>query len=580
MSSWSLQKLYFNLSSGVKPVVPLPKVRFNFALIRPTGVGGPFWLLLEPEAEKSRAFQAACKSEKEQEVTDRLYSRGALGLLGKSVRGALGESAQEVSLWLLISQEPVDDAQPPVEGRKLPEMPFLRPMVQQLEREQQRRKFLEMAETLRERQEWVMELLGRDRYSSSLVSERFLETMVSSLAWGLTEDLWQTQQRSEPVVASPVSPSKPRVNWAERLRLDILEVHVGRGLLDLVDPQHGSPLLARVEAIRSQVLARLGIIVPGIRFRDDLALGENDYTISLRGQRVATGQLRCGLGLSIGPAHKLEQVVQATKGASMSPDSVFALPSCWTDQRELSEQLGCMLFSPAEVLGCHLFEVVAQHASEIFDFDEFEGMMELHRANHPRLHRELDNRQVDRVRIWRVLGELLSERVSIRDLSRILQTIMLSEGLAHEPLVEACRRALWRELTRSHADCGTDIEVVALSELQEAMLLSKDAEQMVELGKHLIGLFQLPTDRGRGLVFLCAPETRRPLRDLLRPSLPRASFLSTEEVDVDQLLEVVQFSPDASTCQVEPDSEPVGWKSRWARVGAFLRQWWGSTEAA
>lgn len=582
MSCWSLQRLYFNLSSGIKPVDPLPQVKFEFARVLPVGQSGAFWLLLEARAESSRAFRADGKQE---EVTTKILNRNNLVVLRKAIEPWLAEVGVDTSLWLLISREPVGECRPPVEGRKLPELSFLAPLSEQLKKEAEKRKFLEMGSLLRERHEWVMELFrGQDSPSarSHHVSEYFFEAMAYYMARNLADDLWENHQTEKSLPAQPAvaAASATRKDWSERVRLDVLEVHVGRGLLSLVDPNQGAPLLARVDGVRSQVLHHLGILLPGVRFCDDLKLGQWEYVVCLRGQKVATGQLKPGQSLCIGPLHKLDAVVKATKNGEVHPDPVFAMSSCWTDQNELSQAQGCMLFSPTEVLGCHLVDVVSQYACEIFDFDDFEGMMELHRANHPRLHRELDRKGVDRVRIWRVLGELLMERVSIRDLSRILQTILLSGDASHEQLVEACRRSLWRELTRRHAQGGTDIEVVGLSEEQEAQLLSGDPQLMFELGQHLATLLQEPTDRGRGLVFLCAPEVRRPLRDLLRPSLPRASFLSTEEVDVNELLEVVQFSRDATTCQPDPEVPPVGWKSRLAQVGFALREWLVGKEAA
>ena len=580
MGSWKLQKLYLNTPSGLQPVDPLPEWKFDFGTLVSARLQRPFWLLLETATLQARVFAAEAGIASGEELTGELRKE-CFSAFTEVMKTAANPVAQGTSIWLLVARQPMAEALPPLEGRKLPEAGFLKDLTARFEKDKNKQKLLQLADGIEERHDWVMELLGQDRYNSrsSFVSERFYESIASYLAYEAIEELRSEQSG---VSMAPVAASKPQNVWAERVHLHILEIRVGRALLSLVDPNEGSPLVARVGTIRNQVHEQLGIIIPGIRFRDDLNLPPDTYEIALRGQVVARGQLRAKEMLSIGPLHKLEEVVQATPGGAVVQDPVYAMPGCWTDQREVSEKQGCMLFSAEQLLGAHLVDVIFMHAAEIFDFDAFEGLMELHRNHYPRLHRELERRSVERFHLWNVLKELLSERVSIRDLSLILETLIGHAQAGQAECVERCRRALWRQLTRVHAHSNTDVEVVGLSSEQEDILRRGEASEMLELGQKLVQLFRAPTDRGRGLVFLVAPEFRRTLRDLLRPSLPRASFLSLEEIDGEQLLEVIELTAwrEARSLDAEePASEPIGWKARLQQVRASLRDWWTRSEA-
>lgn len=580
MGSWKLQKLYFNTSSGLQPVDPLPEWKFDFGTLVSARLQRPFWLLLETATLQARVFAAEAGIASGEELTGELRTE-RLPAFSQAMKIASNPIPQGASIWLLVARQAVVDALPPLEGRKLPDAGFLQDLAARFKKEQKKASLLRLADGIEERHDWVMELLGQDRYSSraSFVSERFYESIASYLAYEAIEELRSSESNAS---TTPVAASKPQNNWAERVRLDILEVRVGRALLSLVDPNEGSPLVARVGTIRNQIHEQLGIIIPGIRFRDDLNLPPDTYEIALRGQVVARGRLRTKVMLSIGPLHKLEEVVQATPGGVIIQDPVYSMPGCWTDQREVSEKQGCMLFSAEQLLGAHLVDVISMHAAELFDFDAFEGLMELHRSHHPRLHRELERRSVERFHMWNVLKELLSERVSVRDLSLILETLIGHAGAGQAECVERCRRAMWRQLTRVHAHSHTDIEVVGLSSEQEDILRRGEASEMLELGQKLVQLFRAPTDRGRGLVFLVAPEFRRTLRDLLRRSLPRASFLSLEEVDGEQMLEVIELSAwrEASCLEQErPAAEPIGWRARLQQIRTSLRDWWTRSEA-
>ena len=139
------------------------------------------------------------------------------------------------------------------------------------------------------------------------------------------------------------------------MQVDPISLEVGRGLLTLVDPNQGAKLLERVTSIRRHIAMELGIVVPGVRFRDNLQLRPNAYTIKIKEIEVAQGEVMVNQFLAIGPEDKLKSL-RGTK----TVDPTYGMPGVWIspEQRGEAERLGCMIFDPVSVIATQLTEVV------------------------------------------------------------------------------------------------------------------------------------------------------------------------------------------------------------------------------
>jgi len=311
--------------------------------------------------------------------------------------------------------------------------------------------------------------------------------------------------------------------------VDPIEINVGNNLVELVDPKRGAPLIKRVAALRHHVALLLGYVVPGIRFRDSLHMQADEYQILLFGQGVARGKVQVSQMLAFGSESKLKALAEAADPKGLVKDPLYGIEAIWTTERERCEELGMVLLDPVSVLASHLTDVCLCRASDLLCYQSYCGLLEHHKKSYPGLHQALEARAIDPVKVWQLLQELISERVSIRDMTRILQTVLVHPTHSLEQWVEACRAALAVQITQFYTEGSCSLEVVLLEPEQEEVLRRGSDSELESLCQDLAE-FQGPTDGGWGVNFLTEPDCRRPLRDLLRPSLPRAVFLSRGEL--------------------------------------------------
>ncbi|GIW07811.1 MAG: flagellar biosynthesis protein FlhA [Dehalococcoidia bacterium] len=217
-------------------------------------------------------------------------------------------------------------------------------------------------------------------------------------------------------LAAPPAPESP----VALLAVDPMEVEIGYGLIGLVDAGERGNLLDRITAIRRQTALELGFIVPTIRIRDNLQLGPNTYVMKLRGVEIARGELLANhyLAMNSGLASEEIEGIEAREPA-------FGLPALWitSGQRERAEVLGYTVVDPASVLATHLTEVIRAHAADIFGRQDLQTLLTALKADYPAVVEDLIPGVLSMSEVHRVLQNLLRERVSIRDLVTILETL-------------------------------------------------------------------------------------------------------------------------------------------------------------
>jgi len=336
---------------------------------------------------------------------------------------------------------------------------------------------------------------------------------------------------ASPAPAPAPSPAKKPEAVVDIMQVDMFCVEVGRNLLSLVDPNQGAKLLERVTSIRRYLAVELGIVLPGVRFRDNLQLERNEYRITLRTVEVGRGRVFPGQLLAIHKGDALEKL-----GGELTQDPTYGMPGVWIspEQRLEAEKMGCMLFDEVSVVGTQLTELARRYASRLVGLQETRALLDHLRKTHP-IVVEMAELRVGIMLIWEVLQALLAEGVSIRDLETILSTMIRSHVYTAEALLEACRDALAEQICQELLNTRRELVATELPEDVERLLRrapdgvleADDATRALEILQKEVHRFQ---EAGCRAVFLAPPGLRLSVRRLTERTLPDVVCLSWTQV--------------------------------------------------
>ena len=282
------------------------------------------------------------------------------------------------------------------------------------------------------------------------------------------------------VVAAPDSPEQ----LIEQMRVEPLELHLAYDILDLTDPARGGDLLDRVRALRQQIATDLGIVMPYVRTRDDVGLPPATYRILLHGVEVARGTAPRDrlLALPSGDGSELLAL-----GAEETVEPVFDLVAYWVpqDARDAAGTAGATVVDRSSVVVTHLAEVVRSNAGELLSRQQVQMLVEGLRNDEPLLANEVGSDQLPLGLFHSVLRRLLDDRVPIRDLVRIAESVAgrSQETRSVEVLASHARAALGASIVARIAPTGR-ISAVTLDPSLEAGL--HETLQEVDGVTHLV----------------------------------------------------------------------------------------------
>src|SRR5262249_7851870 len=202
------------------------------------------------------------------------------------------------------------------------------------------------------------------------------------------------------------------------LAVDPLELEVGYALLPLVDEAQGGDLLQRVGIIRKQLAFELGIVVPPVRIRDNIQLAATEYTIRLRGARLARGELMPKQVLAVDMPGRSRGIDGVT---TVEPS--FGLRAVWISpaQRNEAEAAGYTVVEPPAVLSTHLMETVREHAAELLSRQHTRELLDGLKETHSALVDDVIPAKLSLGVVHRVLQRLLREGLPVRDLVTVLE---------------------------------------------------------------------------------------------------------------------------------------------------------------
>ncbi len=320
------------------------------------------------------------------------------------------------------------------------------------------------------------------------------------------------------------------VNAISLLGVDALSLEVGRGLLSLVDPEQGARLLERVTSIRRHVVGELGIIVPGVRFRDNLQLKPNHYVIRVKDIEVARGDVQVNQFMAIGPEDKLK-LLRGTR----TSDPTYSMPAVWIspEQRGDAERLGCMIFDPVSVIATQLTEVIRAHAAELLGRQECQALLDAVKKTHPVVVKDVVE-AMSLAELQKVLQNLVRERVSIKDLVTVLETLSEQVSVTKDPelLTEFARVALARTICREYANNDEVLQVITVDPSLEQLLVGKlpPPDTLQEILHLLADQIRILQERGQQPIVLTSPAVRPIVRRLTERSFPNLVVLSWNEI--------------------------------------------------
>ncbi|MGO8688204.1 MAG: flagellar biosynthesis protein FlhA [Thermoguttaceae bacterium] len=347
----------------------------------------------------------------------------------------------------------------------------------------------------------------------------------------------------------------PEQRVEDYLAVDPMEVEIGVGLIRLADPRRGGDLLERIQRVRQNVAADLGIILPKVRIRDNMRLEQNQYRIKIADVPVADGLVYPGKFLAMDSGATAGKVTgMATK------DPAFGTPAVWIEPgvREQAEMFGYTVVEPCSVIATHLTETVRRHADEILTRDATKHLVDELKQTSPTVVDELIPGAMKLAEVQQILQMLLRERVPIRQLAAVLETLGDYAPRTRDPvlLTEYVRHRLARTICTRYRDHDNRLHVVTLDpaledrvragfEHNEKGLFIRMSPQAVETTCRLIAAsVERLTMANHSPVVLVSPQIRAALKQMTMPHLPHLVVLSYNEITRDTKIESVAMISD------------------------------------
>ncbi|HYR85239.1 MAG TPA: flagellar biosynthesis protein FlhA [Terriglobia bacterium] len=366
----------------------------------------------------------------------------------------------------------------------------------------------------------------------------FMAGLLGFIAFSLSKAAKERELAPKPDETSKDAAATPD-KATSFLKIDSLAIEIGYGLIGFVDVQQGGDFLNRIRSIRKQIAQELGIIVPPVNITDNLKLGPRQYSILLKGIEIARGELAADKFLAINPGN----VTGPIEGTATT-EPTFGLPAYWIskENREKAQMMNYTVVDPATVLATHLTETIRNHAYELLGRQEVKALIDYIAETHPKLTEELVPKTLSVGEIQKVLQNLLREKVSVRDLITVFETLADygTQTKDHIMLTEVTRAALSRSITKSLVNDQGELAVITLAPGWETRLnqsvvrgdsgtyIALDANTFEQLVRILSEMCQ--KTMASQWTLLCSSGLRFHLRKLVERFLPQLTIISPNDI--------------------------------------------------
>jgi flagellar biosynthesis protein FlhA len=290
-------------------------------------------------------------------------------------------------------------------------------------------------------------------------------------AWRIHQRRERGEEDVEALIESEATEDTPiEVGWDDVAPVDVLGLEVGYRLIPLVDRQQGGELLNRIKGVRKKLSQELGFLVPSVHIRDNLDLLPNIYRLSLMGVTLAEAEIFPDKLLAIDPG----EVFGRLEGID-AKDPAFGLDAVWVDEadRDNAQTLGYTVVDASTVIATHLNQVMQDHAAELLGHDEVQQLLDMLSENAPKLAEQLVPGAISLSGLLRVLQNLLGEKIPIRDIRTIAETLSEAAQSVTDPdqLTTVVRASLGRMIVQNIYGPSETLDVITLDPELEQLLI-------------------------------------------------------------------------------------------------------------
>jgi flagellar biosynthesis protein FlhA len=350
--------------------------------------------------------------------------------------------------------------------------------------------------------------------------------------------------------AQATTTEQKELSWDDVEAVDLIGLEVGYRLIPLVDRNQGGELMGRIKGVRKKLSEELGFLVQAVHIRDNLELGPNSYRITILGAPVGESEVFPDREMAINPG----QVSGATIPGSATKDPAFGLDAVWIDKarREQAQAQGYTVVDASSVIATHLSHLLQSHAHELLGHEEVQQLLNRLGKTAPKLIEDLVPKLLPMSVVVKVLQYLLLERVPIRNLRTICETLAELAPKTQDPvaLVAAVRVALGRTIVQNIGGLRQELPVITLDPaleqvLQDSMAGGVDGSPGFEPGladriQTALGDSARRQDAaGEPAVLLVAPKIRPWIARLMRHSTPSLSVLAYNEIPENRRIRVI-----------------------------------------
>ncbi|CAH0211218.1 MULTISPECIES: flagellar biosynthesis protein FlhA [Erwinia] len=389
----------------------------------------------------------------------------------------------------------------------------------------------------------VIGLLGLIPGMPNLVFLLFTAALLG-IAWWLRGRESQQSARAgvaggsaeEKALAEAEAAQVNEATWSDVQMEDVLGLEVGYRLIPMVDQQQNGQLLTRVRGIRKKFAQQMGFLPPAVHIRDNLDLSPTSYSILLKGVEIGRGETMPERFMAINPG-----CAEGDVPGIACVEPTFGLPALWIEevQRELAQTLGYTVVDPSSVIATHLNHLISIHTDELFGRQEAQQLLDQLTKQSPKLVEDLIPGVITLTTLHKVLQNLLAERISIRDMRTIIDTLAefaTSHSDADE-LTARVRARLARAITHQWFPADQDIQVIGLDlSLEQLLMQATQSGSAIEPGiaENLMKQTELALQHQEGIgappVMLVNPMLRLMLSRYLRRIFPQLVVLSSQEI--------------------------------------------------
>lgn len=378
-----------------------------------------------------------------------------------------------------------------------------------------------------------------------------LAAILAGVAYFIAEQ--KKVEDAEPVVEEKVEvlSTLEEATWDDVTPVDLIGLEVGYRLIPLVDKAQGGDLLKRIKGLRKKFAQEVGFLAPTVHIRDNLELKPSSYKITLKGVEIASGESNFAQFLAIDPG-----MVSGPLPGTMTTDPAFGLPAIWIDSniKDEAQNMGYTVVDAGTVIATHLNHIISLHAAELLGRQEVQQLLDHISKDSPKLVEDLTPKLLSLSVIQKVLQNLLSEGVHIRDMRTIVETLSeyATQTQDTSELTAVVRVQLGRAIVQQLFPTGNEVTVMTLDSnlerlLTQAMQGNGTAGSAIEPGMAETLSRQAETaakqqeQMGMTPVLLVSAPLRAALSKFLRRAVPHLRVLSHDELPDSKTIRVTSL---------------------------------------